>query len=110
MVNRWLRDDTDEGRWTRMELEGEPRTRRFRDDVINQKDNLEGLGVERRARRYTNKSIEWRRDDEMGMLEERGWMPNWKTWLWIMWTERKGKDTTQKKVVLTLVEDRWRKD
>ncbi|PPR99443.1 hypothetical protein GOBAR_AA21229 [Gossypium barbadense] len=35
VVSRWLRDDTNEGRWTRMELEGEPRTRRFEDDVTN---------------------------------------------------------------------------
>ncbi|KAK5824560.1 hypothetical protein PVK06_019340 [Gossypium arboreum] len=30
------------------------------------------LTLKRRARRYTKKLIEWRRDDEMGMLKERG--------------------------------------
>ncbi|KAK5770803.1 hypothetical protein PVK06_046958 [Gossypium arboreum] len=69
-MSRWLREDSDDGKWTRMEIDGENKTRRFGDDVTNQKENYGGMEMVRKATRYTRKSIELRIENNTGKFEE----------------------------------------
>ncbi|PPS03353.1 hypothetical protein GOBAR_AA17295 [Gossypium barbadense] len=71
-MSRWLMEDSEDGKWTRMEIDGDIKTRRFGDDVTNQKENYGGIGIVGRATRYTKKPIELRIENDRGKFEERG--------------------------------------
>ncbi|KAA3471267.1 Endonuclease/exonuclease/phosphatase [Gossypium australe] len=71
-MSRWLKEDSEDGKWTKMEIDRENKTRRFGDDVTNQKENYGGTRIVGRAMRYTKKPIELRIENNTGKFKERG--------------------------------------